>query len=217
MQITYPGESPDYRIARAQLVQAEVDLRAQIAKVAAQRRALPEGGAPPQDYEFAALDGSTTTLSSLFGSRPTLAIYSLMYSDDADAACPMCVSMLDGLNGQAAHIGQRVSLVVVASASTDKLIDLAGTRGWSGLNILSAGSNSYQTDYHGQGSDGAQVPMMNVFKETPNGIRHFWGSEGFFAPLDGQPRHIDALWPLWNMLDLTPEGRGEDWYPALNY
>ncbi len=24
------------------------------------------------------------------------------------------------------------------------------------------------------------------------------------------------LWPLWNVLDLTPEGRGKDWYPKLD-
>jgi predicted dithiol-disulfide oxidoreductase (DUF899 family) len=31
------------------------------------------------------------------------------------------------------------------------------------------------------------------------------------------PRHVDMLWPLWNLLDLTPEGRGKDWYPKLAY
>ncbi len=25
------------------------------------------------------------------------------------------------------------------------------------------------------------------------------------------------FWPLWNLLDLTPEGRGEGWYPKLAY
>ena len=28
-------------------------------------------------------------------------------------------------------------------------------------------------------------------------------------------RHVDMLWPLWNALDLTPGGRGADWYPQL--
>jgi predicted dithiol-disulfide oxidoreductase (DUF899 family) len=26
------------------------------------------------------------------------------------------------------------------------------------------------------------------------------------------------MWPLWNILDLTPEGRGtDDWRPSLDY
>jgi predicted dithiol-disulfide oxidoreductase (DUF899 family) len=34
---------------------------------------------------------------------------------------------------------------------------------------------------------------------------------------DAQPRHGDTLEPLWNLFDLTPEGRGTDWYPDLSY
>ena len=28
---------------------------------------------------------------------------------------------------------------------------------------------------------------------------------------------LRSQWPLWNALDLTPEGRGKDWYPKLDY
>ena len=38
-----------------------------------------------------------------------------------------------------------------------------------------------------------------------------------FANLDGQPRHLDTIWPLWNVFDLLPQGRGSDWYPAIDY
>jgi len=30
-------------------------------------------------------------------------------------------------------------------------------------------------------------------------------------------RHVDFMWPLWNILDRTPEGRGSDWGPRLEY
>jgi hypothetical protein len=42
-------------------------------------------------------------------------------------------------------------------------------------------------------------------------IRHFWGSKLLYVPSEpGQEyRHNDALDPLWNMLNLVPEGRGE--------
>jgi predicted dithiol-disulfide oxidoreductase (DUF899 family) len=41
----------------------------------------------------------------------------------------------------------------------------------------------------------------------------------FFAPSDrGQDkRHVDLIWPVWNLLDMTPEGRGSTWGPKLRY
>lgn len=218
MTLTYPGESPRYRTAREALLKEEMALRAQVERTAAMRRDLPEGGPVPTDYQFTDPEGKKVRFSSLF-TRPsgTLALYSLMYRPDAPAPCPMCVSMLDGLSGQAGHIAQVIDFAVVAAATPAQLKRLSDDRGWRALTLLSAAGTRYQADYHGETPDGAQLPMMNVFRKSSDRITHFWGSEGFFAQVDGQPRHVDLLWPLWNMLDLTPDGRGEDWYPALNY
>jgi predicted dithiol-disulfide oxidoreductase (DUF899 family) len=62
------------------------------------------------------------------------------------------------------------------------------------------------------------MPMLNVFRRDGKTIRHFWGSEILFVPPEpGQEyRHNDALDPLWNMLDLTPAGRG-NFHPQLSY
>ena len=61
--------------------------------------------------------------------------------------------------------------------------------------------------------------MLNVFHRDGEEIRHFWGSELFYAPTDaGQdPRHVGTLEPLWNLFDLTPEGRPTDWDEQLSY
>jgi predicted dithiol-disulfide oxidoreductase (DUF899 family) len=54
-----------------------------------------------------------------------------------------------------------------------------------------------------------------VFTRDDGVIRHFWASEQS-ETLPGQDeRHADMLWPLWNLLDLTPGGRG-DWRPAYS-
>jgi hypothetical protein len=42
------------------------------------------------------------------------------------------------------------------------------------------------------------MPMLNVFVKKDDGIHHFWGSELLDAPTDGQPHHVDLIWPLWN-------------------
>jgi predicted dithiol-disulfide oxidoreductase (DUF899 family) len=84
---------------------------------------------------------------------------------------------------------------------------------------LSSAANSYHRDYHGEREDGSQLPILNVFSRRDGPIRHVWASEMMFAPADpGQnQRHIDMIWPVWNVLDLTPEGRGENTYTKLEY
>ena len=74
-------------------------------------------------------------------------------------------------------------------------------------------------DYGTEAPDGSQLPIATVFTRRNGRIHHFWSSELFDAPTDlGQhPRHVDFTWPLWKMLDLTPEGRGTDFQPKLEY
>lgn len=61
--------------------------------------------------------------------------------------------------------------------------------------------------------------MADVFVKQPDGVHHFWGSELLYEKsVTGQgSRHVDLLWPLWNVLDLTPEGRGARFHPKLSY
>ena len=216
MAVTYPNETKEYRLARDILLKEEVGLRGHIERVAGLRRGLPDGGLMKESYKFVDLGGGDVAVADLFSDgKDTLAIYSLMFKPDDQTACPMCVSLLDGLNGQVAHFGQRMGFAVVAAATPEQLAALAKDRRWDNLRVLSAQGNRYQADYHAESPDGAQQPMINIFRKSPGGISHFWGSEGLYADIDGHPRHLDQLWPLWNMLDLTPAGRGSDWYPSL--
>ena len=131
----------------------------------------------------------------------------------------MCTSMLDSLDGAAKHAGQRVDLVVVAKSPIQRIRAFARERGWRNLRLLSSANTSYNRDYHGENEQGAQTPALNVFTRKDGRIRHTWSSELMFAPEDpGQnARHVDLMWPLWNLFDYTPEGRGKDWYPRLAY
>jgi len=216
----FPKEPKPYRAARNRLLRAEIALRRQVEKVAAMRRALPAGGRVPQDYVFEEGDPPRQVkLSELFGDRDTLVAYSFMYGPKMAKACPMCTSMLDGLDGNAPHIAQRANLVVIAKSPVARILEFARGRGWSNLRLLSSAGNDYNRDYRGEGPEGAQMPMLNVFVRRRGAIRHFYGTELLFAKAEpGQNgRHVDAIWPLWNLLDFTPEGRGSDWYPKLEY
>lgn len=225
--IRFPGETSHYRTARNQLLTAERDLRRKVERVAGMRRRLPLGGKVPEDYLFE--QGSPTLddpavysvkFSELFrDGLSTLLVYSFMFGPEMKQACPMCTSFIDSLNGAAPHFEQRANLAVVAKSPIARLRDFARERQWNNLRLLSSANNSYNRDYHGENAEGGQLPSLNVFVRRGKEIHHFYNTELVFLPGDnGQnQRHIDMAWPLWNLLDFTPEGRGTDWFPKLSY
>ena len=241
MTLSFPGESTQYRAARDRPLAQEVELRRSMEAVAAARRELPPGGVVPEDYVFQAAAGGGVTeikMSELFAeSKNTLVVYSFMFPRDpgddrpgpssgqtallelSEGPCPSCVSLLDQLDGAAEHAAQHLNLVIVAKAPLPRMLAFAAERGWRRLRLLSSSGNSYNRDYFGETGEGAQRPMLNVFRRDRDLIRHFWGSELFYEPSDpGQdPRHVGTLEPLWNLLDLTPEGRPGDWDEQLSY
>ena len=242
MSVTFPGESAEYRAARDRLLVQEIALRRAMEAVAAARRELPPGGVVPEDYAFqgAGADGTPTDvrLSELFApGKDSLVIYSFMFPRDPgderpgpaggqtallpleEGPCPSCVTLLDQLDGAAEHASQRINLAVVAKAPLPRILTFAEERGWRRLRLLSSAGNTYNRDYVGETAAGAQRPMLNVFHRDGSVIRHSWGSELLYAPTDpGQdPRHVGTLEPVWNLFDLTREGRPTDWDEQLSY
>lgn len=242
MGVSFPGESPEYRAARERLLEQEIELRRAMEAVAAARRALPPGGIVPEDYVFRGLgpDGTPTDmrLSQLFSpGKNSLVIYNFMFPRDsgddrpgpktgqtsslplAEGPCPSCTALLDQLDGAAEHISQHFNLAVVAKAPLERVLAFVEERGWRRLRLLSSAANSFKSDYLGETSEGDQRPMLNVFHRDGEVIRHFWSTELFYAPSDpGQdPRHVGTLEPVWNLFDLTPEGRPSEWDEQLSY
>jgi predicted dithiol-disulfide oxidoreductase (DUF899 family) len=210
--------------------------------VAAARRRLPPGGLVRQDYAFQGRgpDGEPTDvrLSELFvAGRDSLVVYNMMFPRDpgdarpgpragrtallplVEGPCPSCTALLDQFDGAAGHVCERINLAVVGKAPLSRILAFAEERGWHRLRLLSSAGNTYNRDYFGETADGHQRPMLNVFHRDGDGIRHFWGSELLYAPTDpGQdPRHVGTVEPLWNLYDLTPDGRGTDWDEQLSY
>jgi predicted dithiol-disulfide oxidoreductase (DUF899 family) len=240
--VRFPGESTEYRAARDRLLAQEIELRRAMESVAEARRRLPPGGIVREDYVFQGLrpDGTAgdVRLSELFKrGRDSLVVYSFMFPRDPgdsrpgpqsgetallpleEGPCPSCVALLDQLEGAAEHASQRLNLRIVAKAPLPRVLAFAEERGWRRLRLLSSGANTYNRDYLAETAEGFQRPMLNVFHRDADAIRHVWGSELFYAPTDpGQdPRHVGTLEPVWNLFDLIPEGRGEDWDEQLSY
>lgn len=219
------NESDEYLAKREELRLAEIELMGQRERVAELRRGLPPG-AILQDYVFeegpASLDAGdepvrTVRLSELF-TKPNraLVVYHLMYGKRQTKPCPMCTMWMDGWNGVAHHLAQNVNVVVAAAAGVPALRAHARARGWNRLRLLSCGSNTFKYDLRSEDEEGKQDSTLSVINRDSDGtLRHFYTAHPSMAP-DIQERGIDLLCAVWNILDLTPQGRGQ-WYASLNY
>src|ERR1700730_2137617 len=216
--VRFPNESEEYRQARAPLLAEEIDLRRHIERVAEQRRALPPGGRVTKDYRFDSERGPVG-FTDLFGDKQTLVLYSYMFGPQRERPCPMCTSLLSAWDGEARDVEQRVALAVVARSPIERLIAFKKERGWHSLKLYSDTTGEFSRDYHALSAEGGDDPGFHVFTRRDGTIRHFWSGEMGFATADpGQdPRGAPDLMPIWTVLDATPEGRGADWYPKLEY
>lgn len=224
-QTNLPNESPEYLARREDLRLAEIDLLKTRERVAALRRSLPQGPTI-QDYEFvegpASLDAgdeptNNVRLSELFTAPDrALVIYHFMFGKKQMPACPMCTAWIDGFNGVAHHLAQNVDLAIVAAADMPTLRAYARQRGWNKLRLLSASSNTFKYDLGSEDAEGNQDSTISVFTRDADGtLRHSYSGHPWLAE-DVKERGIDELNPIWNLLDLTPQGRGK-FYTSLDY
>jgi predicted dithiol-disulfide oxidoreductase (DUF899 family) len=214
----FPNESAEYRRAREALLAEEIELRRHIERVAEQRRALPPGGEVKKDYAFEGEQGPVS-FAELFGGKDSLVVYNYMYGPQRERPCPMCTSLLSAWDGEVPDIQQRTALAIVARSPIARLTAFKRERGWRYLPLYSDISGEFSRDYHALTKDGGDDAAFNVFMRRDDVVRHFWAGEMNGASSDpGQdPRGAPDLMPLWTILDVTPQGRGTDWYPKLNY
>lgn len=210
---TMPGASDSYQAAREHLLEAEIELREHVERVAALRRALPAGPTVP-DYEF--LDGTKRVrLSDLFADgKPYLVIYHVMYWQDDQEFCPMCSMWVDGWDGIAHHVAQNVNVAATSLAPVDKLQTWARHRDWRRIRVLADADPSFARDSKSEDGDGDPTSTVLVFEKTSDGIRHLYTAHAEGRP--GVVRGLDQLCPTWHILDLVPSGRG-DWNAGNDY
>jgi predicted dithiol-disulfide oxidoreductase (DUF899 family) len=223
LRYTRLAETDTYVQSREQLRLAEIELLQHRERVAEMRRNLPEGAAVddyvflegPKDLDAGDEPVSEVRLSELFsGPDRPLIVFQMMFGKAQESPCPMCTLWIDGFTGVANHIAENVDLVVVAAASVPELRAHARNRAWNGLRLLSAAENSFKFDLGSQDAEGNQSSTISVFDRDEDGtIRHTYTVQPQWSETDYQ-RGMDLYNPVWHLLDLTPQGRG-DWYASL--
>ena len=211
----YPNESKEYRKARDALLKEEQTLVDKTKAVAAKRRTLPLGGELKEDYVFQWANdgkiGKRVRFSELFGEKSTLLLYSWMYGPSWDNPCPSCTSLMDGFDRSAYQVTRDVAFAGIAKAPVEKINAWAKKRGWTQIALVSGFESSFQADYKCQGeNDDMQLPVMLVFKKQGGRIFLFWSTEGMM-------NHVDTVWPYWNLMDFTPEGRPDRQTPTQRF
>ena len=217
-------ESAAYAQARQALLAEEIELRRHIERVAAQRRALPPGPVIDKAYRFIDATGAEVGLADLFGDHQTLITYFWMYGPDRERPCPMCTNLLGPLDANAADLAQRVAVAVLGRSPVERQLAFKAERGWRNLTFYQTSDDGFATDFGGlDRANGWEFPVLAVFGKEGNGtdarVGLFWMGEmsGEMADPGQDPRGAPDPAPLWTMLDLTPDGRGADWYPKLTY
>ncbi len=217
MDYTRLEESEEYRRQREELRVAELELVDHVERVAALRRKLP-ADTVVDDYELVDVArDQPVRLPALFSAPDrALVLYHFMYGKGTVDPCPLCTMWIDGYDAAAPHVTQNADFAVVAAAEPAAIAAHAAARGWHNLRLLSAGGSTFKYDLGSEEADGAQTEWISVFTLGVDGaVRHVY-SKGAQMADDRRERGIDLLSPVWHLLDLTPNGRG-DWYPLLSY
>jgi predicted dithiol-disulfide oxidoreductase (DUF899 family) len=213
-ELRYPNESSAYRAARDALLKDEQELVEKVKSVAAKRRSLPLGGRLKEDYVFQWANdgkvGKAVRFSELFGDKQSLLLYSFMYGPSWDNPCPSCTSLVDGFDRAWYSVDRDAAFVALAKAPAEKINAWAKQRGWSQIPLVSGFESAFQADYKCQESDEMQLPVMHAFERRNGEIFHFWATE-----LSGN--HVDTVWPYWNLMDFTREGRPDIQLPPQKF
>ena len=215
----FPGESEAYASARQALLEEEINLRRHLAQVAEHRRSLPPGPIIEKPYRFIDANGREVDLADLFGEHNTLVTYFWVYGPQRARPCPMCTNLLGPLDGNASDIKQRAALKILGRSPVERQLAFAHERGWTELDFVQIVGDDYARDIGVLTLEGDEYPALVVYRREGSVVRLFWASEmsGTMADPGQDPRGAPDLAPLWNVLDLTPEGRDPHWYPKLSY
>ena len=206
--------------ARQDLLKKEKELTRAMDAVSRQRRELPWVRVT-KDYVFEGPNGKVT-LAELFGNNDQLIVYHFMYAPGWEEGCVGCSFLSDHIDGANLHLKHRdVSLVVVSRAPYEEFQAYKKRMGWK-FNWVSSAGSDFNYDYHAsytrQELDSGEVfhnfTWQKLKSEDQPGTSVFYKNEKgeIFHTYSSYERGGDILLGAHNYLDLTPKGRGEDFW-----
>jgi predicted dithiol-disulfide oxidoreductase (DUF899 family) len=186
----------EWEAARAALLVKEKEHTRALDALAAERRRLPMVALDTGKYQFTAPDGQQAGLAGLFGGHRQLVIYHFMLEPGQDWLCPSCLSFTDNLATGPWHLSARdTRLILMANAPQEEIGPLRQRFGWS-VPFYSCSGIGFNDDL-GLANFGLSVLLRD--------------GEEVFRTYFTTARGVDRLRTDFNLLDLTPYGRQEQW------
>ncbi len=185
----------EWQAARAALLVKEKEHTRALDALAAERRRMPMVRLE-KDYRFVAPDGEQVGLTDLFAGRTQLVVYHFMLEPGQDWLCEGCSSFTDNLSGQWHLNARNTTLIVMARAPQEEIEPIRKRMGWTVPWYSSHGSD-FNDDLGLGGGFGLSVLLRD-------------GDE-VFRTYFTNGRGVDRLRLDFNLLDLTPYGRQEEW------
>jgi predicted dithiol-disulfide oxidoreductase (DUF899 family) len=138
------GTQQEFDAARKELLAEEKELTRRSDELARKRRELPWVPVE-QDYRFQT-EAGTKSLAELFDGRSQLLVYHFMFGPSYEAGCPVCSSIADTLDANAAHLAARdVTMLLVSRAPVEQLQAYKQRMGWR-LPWASAGGTDFNRE-----------------------------------------------------------------------
>ena len=208
----------EWLVARKDLLSREKEFTRQRDALSAARRKLPMLKIN-KEYVFDGPDGKQT-LADLFDGRSQLIVYHFMLGPDWEEGCKSCSYLADHFDGAIVHLAHRdVSFAVVSRAPLREIDAFKKRMGWR-FKWVSSYGNDFNFDYHVSFTKDEEAKgEVNYNYETTEfmcdelpGLSVFYKNEkgDVFHTYSTYARGLDMLVGTYNLLDLTPKGRGEN-------
>ncbi|MGH8964749.1 MAG: DUF899 domain-containing protein [Actinomycetes bacterium] len=187
-----------WRDARSVLLQQEKALTRMKDAVSAARRRMPMVEVR-SDYAFDGPQGSVGLLD-LFEGRPQLIVQHFMFAPGWDEGCDGCSMMAEHV-GPLSHLhARRTSFVLTSRAPLAKLESFRARMGWQ-LPWYSTIGDAFNEDF-GATVDGEERQAVSVFLRSEDRVFQTWSTSA---------RGEEPFMMVFDLLDLTPFGRQEEW------
>jgi predicted dithiol-disulfide oxidoreductase (DUF899 family) len=185
----------EWQAARDALLVQEKEHTRALDALAAARRRIPMVRLD-KDYRFTAPDRTAVGLAGLFQGRRQLVIYHFMLEPGQDWLCGGCASFTDNIADQSHLNARATTLILMARAPQEEIGQVRQRMGWTVPWYSSHGSD-FNDDLGLGGRFGLSVLLRD--------------GEEFFRTYFTNGRGVDRLRLDFNLLDLTPYGRQEEW------
>jgi predicted dithiol-disulfide oxidoreductase (DUF899 family) len=202
---------------RKALLAREKELTRLRDQIARERRALPWVRVD-KPYIFDAPEGGRS-LAELFEGRRQLLVQHFMFAPGWEQGCPSCSFMADHIDGMNVHLAHRdVSLLVVSRAPLADIEHFRQRMGWR-FKWVSSFANDFNHDFavsftpeeQAKGEVYYNFGMQPFPTEEAPGVSVFYRDNAgkVFHTYSTYGRGVEVMMGTYNLLDLTPKGRGE--------